>query len=1129
MAGSMIELLFGEREAMSELTELAGRVAEEVAATVAARAVQPGATYRLQFGPNFTFCDAAQVVPYLRALGITHVYTSPYLQARPGSAHGYDVCNHDELSSDLGGAEGYAAFVQALRDHQMGQILDVVPNHMSTSTENAWWNDVLENGLISPYATFFDIDWRPVKTELANKVLLPILGQQYGEVLESGQLRIEHQGGVFLLRYFDHVLPMGPKTTVPIMVHRIGDLRDRLGEDSTAVAEFESILTSLEHLPPQTAISDEAVIERHREKEVIKRRLRELEAACPEIQEFIDRNLEEFNGTPDDPASFDSLDAILNAQPYRLSYWRVASDEINYRRFFDINELAALCMESPEVFWRTHGLVTGLAATGDVAGLRIDHIDGLYAPEQYLWRLQWAYLAAVARVEWERLVLQDGAQGDGADGSAQTGGNTANENGHRPWETIGPTVLFELCRLLNLPSPDGSDWAAIFGPHASAPVEVIERARSSQSMETPREANGRLPLYVLVEKILGPNEPLPESWPAAGTTGYDFIADSGGLMIDPAGWGQLKKHYGRFSGQTEDFDAVVRECKLSILRVAMASELQMLAHRLNCISEQHRRSRDFTLNMLRFALREILVCFPVYRVYASPAGVSDRDRRFVQLAVALAKRRNPAVDLAVFDFIRDVVLLEHPPGLSEEARREREEFAGKFQQVTSPVMAKGVEDTAFYVYFPLLSANEVGCDPRHAVTLPAAFHEHNVDRRLHRPESMLASSTHDSKRSEDVRARLDVLSEIPRDWQLAVNRWARLNRRKRREVDGQPAPSRNDEYLFYQSLLGIWPPGPVDAQEHWQLCERLQAYMEKATREAKQRTSWINPNQPYDHAIREFVSAVLQNRPDNKFLADFRGFHAQIVPFGLVNALAQLVLKLMSPGVPDIYQGQELWDLSLVDPDSRRPIDFDLRRRLLDDVARRTADANRAVEAGRATGGRPASEGGLARRDFARELAMSPADPRLKLYVTRELLALRRALEGVFSHGEYVSLKVGGAKADHVVAFARTASRTVGAEAEDVVLVVVPRLLARLVRHASSQSSSGQSSPALPLASQSSADQPLVRPEVWDDTAVEVSAFRGRSLHNVFTGAVHMLGETIPLAELFGDFPVAVLTSRRGQ
>ncbi len=505
----------------------------------------------------------------------------------------------------------------------------------------------------------------------------------------------------------------------------------------------------------------------------------------------------------------------------------------------------------------------------------------------------------------------------------------------------------------------------------------------------------------------------------------------------------------------------------------MASELQMLAHRLNRISEQHRRSRDFTLNMLRFALREILVCFPVYRVYASPAGVSPRDRRFVQLAVALAKRRNPAVDLAVFDFIRDVVLLEHPPGLSEEARRQREEFAGKFQQVTSPIMAKGVEDTAFYVYFPLLSTNEVGCDPRHAATLPAAFHEHNVDRRLHRPESMLASSTHDSKRSEDVRARLDVLSEIPRDWQVAVNRWSRLNRRKRCEVDGQPAPSRNDEYLFYQSLLGIWPPGPVDDQEHARLVERLQAYMEKATREAKQRTSWISPNQAYDHAIREFVAAVLQNRPDNRFLADFRAFHAQIVPFGLVNALVQLVLKLMSPGVPDIYQGQELWDLTLVDPDSRRPIDFDLRRRLLDEVARRTADASRAVDSSRAADGSGVTNDSLARRDFARELATNPMDSRLKLYVTHELLALRRVLDRVFRHGSYVPLEVQGAKAEHAVAFARAAARSGSAEADDIVLVVVPRLLARLVRQSSShQASNHQSSSQLstvpPLSPESS-------------------------------------------------------------
>ncbi len=552
----MVEMLIGQREAASDLVELAGRVAEEVAAAIAARSVHPGATYRLQFGPNFTFRDAANVVPYLRALGITHVYASPYLKARPGSSHGYDVCNHDEISSDLGGADGYAAFVQALHDHEMGQILNVVPNHMSTSSDNGWWNDVLENGMVSPYATFFDIDWRPVKTELANKVLLPILGQQYGEVLEGGQLQIEHREGGFLLRYFDRLLPMEPKTTVPILVHRIEDLRDRLGEDSTAVAEFESILTSLEHLPPQTATTIEAVVERHREKEVIKRRLRELEATCPEIQEFIDRNLEEFNGRPDDPVSFDSLDAILNAKPYRLSYWRVAADEINYRRFFDINELAALCMESPEVFWRTHGLVTRLAARGDVAGLRIDHIDGLYAPEQYLWRLQWAFLAAVAHDFGSDLRGKPARVGKdptnpgrltGTTGPADTRRRTTAIARGRQWARRS----FSICAggsLFRRPrDPIGRRSLVRTLRPRSRPSKDCALRNLPRRYERPT-ADCRYTSWW--KESSGPHEPLPESWPAAGTTGYDFIADSGGLMIDSAGWAQLKKHYASFAGQT---------------------------------------------------------------------------------------------------------------------------------------------------------------------------------------------------------------------------------------------------------------------------------------------------------------------------------------------------------------------------------------------------------------------------------------------------------------------------------------------------------------------------------------------------------------------------------------------------
>jgi (1->4)-alpha-D-glucan 1-alpha-D-glucosylmutase len=649
----------------------------------------PGATYRLQMHAEFDFDRAAAIVPYLRQLGVTHVYSSPIFQARPGSEHGYDVCDHEQIDRGLGGSEGFARLTAALAEAGLALLLDVVPNHMSTDTANPWWNDLLENGPNSPYARYFDIDWRPIKAELQNKVLLPLLGKQYGDVLEAGELRIEHHDGGFTLRYFDNVLPLGPTTAIPLLTARREVLETALADDRDALNEYQSIITALEHLPPQTATWPEAVAERQREKEVIKRRLRDLEASSPIVAQFVARNVEICNGTPGDVASFDQLDAIISAQAYRLSYWRAASDEINYRRFFDINALAAVCMELPEVFHRTHRLLFELLARGDVSGLRIDHIDGLFAPEQYLWRLQWAFLAV---------------QGESAP---------------RPRQI---ELLSEACTRLKFPLPTESDLLAIFGPEPLTPAptaaeeQATKNGAASESADESAAAvkaeictapsldlgDHYLPLYVAVEKILGPHEPLPPTWPVAGTTGYDFMHEIGGLFLDAEGWKSIVQFYRRAIGETREFDEVVRDSKRLILRSAMASELQMLAHQLNRISEQHRHTRDFTLNMLRYALREILMCFPVYRVYPSPRGIAERDRHFVNLAVALAKRRNPDTDWGVFDFVRDVLLMNHPEGLAEEQIRRREEFAGRFQQVTSPVMGKGFEDTAFYIYCPSL-------------------------------------------------------------------------------------------------------------------------------------------------------------------------------------------------------------------------------------------------------------------------------------------------------------------------------------------------------------------------------------------------------------------------------------------
>ena len=1061
---------------MNDLRWWVDEIVAEVRRAIAEQRGWPEAAYRLQFNhEGMTFNDAAALVPYLHELGISHVYASPCMKAAAGSPHGYDVVDYGQLNAELGGAEGYSALADALHQHGMGLIQDIVPNHMGiVAAENAWWSNVLENGPGSPYAHCFDIDWHPVKTELKNKVLLPLLGGQYGEILESGQLRLEYHDGAFFLRYFQQRLPLDPRTYPIILNHRLDELKDSLGTESDELRELESILTALEYLPPATETETLRATERQREKEVIKGRLRRLAGDCPRIAEFVEQNLRELNGTPDDPRSFDRLDSVLNAQVYRLAHWKAASDEVNYRRFFDINELAAVCTEDPQVFDLIHQLIFDMLVRGEVDGLRIDHIDGLFDPLEYLWRLQWGYLKALGRVAQRRLIEQRTSSADGPVSEAFR------------WEVVEPRVLGELWRGLGGHPP--SDLLLEGAPDdATLPWRHID-SRQTTDGDHPTY---RFPLYVLVEKILGPKEPLPETWPVAGTTGYDFLNPVNRMLADRAGLHELLKIYKRFTGHRTDFREVTHQARLLILRVAMSSDLHLLAHRINRISERHRRTRDYTLDSLRLALREILTCFPEYRTYIRRRRVSERDRRVIHRAVGQAKRRNPARDSTLFDFIRDVLLLEQPPGLDEAGRDQRDLFVGRFQQVTSPLVAKGIEDTAFYQYLPLASLNEVGGDPVGGAGTVADFHAENRGRLEQRPGSLIATTTHDTKRSEDVRARINVISEIPQQWRSAVNRWSRLNRRHRREVDGLAAPSRNDEYLLYQTLIGVWPLDPPDAGSWPRFVERIQGYMEKATREAKRRTSWISPNKEYDDAVRDFVAVVLDDNPKNRFLAELRAFEDRVVDFGLYSALSQVLLKLTSPGVPDVYQGQELWEFWLVDPDNRRPVDFDRRKWLLAEIQASVAS------------------GAEERLALARHLAENPRDSRLKLLVTCQALQFRRLHADLFRHGRYEPLAVEGFAAEHVCAFAWRRTPSAG-EPEEAAIVVVPRLLARLA----SQFHEEPHDPWRPLGE-----------TVWRDTRLLIPALSpDRPLTNIFTGQTCPFDENgMSLATVFSDFPVALL------
>src|SRR5438105_8024300 len=655
----------------------------------------PTATYRLQFNKNFTFRQAREIVTYLHHLGISDAYASPYFQAGAESLHGYDITDHNKFNAAIGSREDYDAWIAELHAHSMGQIADFVPNHVGINDpQNVWWQDVLENGPSSLYAPYFDIDWRPLKTDLHDKVLLPILGDQYGRVLERGELRIHFDGGSFSLTYFDHVFPIAPGTYRYILELALENLAEFREEDF--YAEFQSILTALEYLPRRTETDPERIKERAREKEIIKKRLERRSAEAPQVQRAIEKAVETINGHVGDPRSFDRLDELLNAQSYRLAFWRVAAEAINYRRFFDVNDLAAIREELPEVFDAAHKLLFELVRSGAVTGLRIDHPDGLYLPKEYLEALQ-----------------------------------------------------RRCAKVLGIPLPKD------------------DRA-----------------VYMIAEKILGGAEKLRSDWPLHGTTGYDFANQVAGVFVDTSAEADMTRTFHRFIGHTMHFGHLVYAKKRLVMRLALANEVEVLGNMLDRLSEKNRWFRDFTFEALARAVRETIACFPVYRTYLAPGQpVSDEDRQVIERAIASAKRRNPAIEESIFNFLRDILLFRFPENLDAQGREEHMQFVLKFQQFTGPIMAKGLEDTAFYIYNRLAALNEVGGEPQQFGLTVEAFHERNLDRHRNWPATLLATSTHDTKRSEDVRARMLAISEIPELWRRSLQRWRTANRRWKKDVN----------------------------------------------------------------------------------------------------------------------------------------------------------------------------------------------------------------------------------------------------------------------------------------------------------------------------------------------------------
>ncbi|MGB8341451.1 MAG: malto-oligosyltrehalose synthase [Chthoniobacterales bacterium] len=956
----------------------------------------PSSTYRLQFNRDFTFSQARGLVPYLDALGISDCYASPYFQARPDSLHGYDITDHNKLNAAIGSREDYDAWVAELHAHEMGQVLDFVPNHMGVGEpQNLWWSDVLENGPSSAYAGYFDIDWQPLKSDLRDKVLIPILGDQYGRVLERGELKVHYESGRFFLCYFEHEFPIAPGTYRHVLEIALDQLREHKAEDF--YAELQSILTALEYLPRRTERDPERIAERTREKEIIKRRLERRCQEAPLVEQAIEEALAIINGTPGDPRSFDALDALLSDQAYRLAFWRVAAEEINYRRFFDVNDLAAIRVEVPEVFDEAHRLLFELVAAGAVTGLRIDHPDGLYLPDEYFEKLQ--RRAAEA--------LEGRASG-------------------RPEDV--ETSLSETRQ-----SADGG---------------FAERA-----------------IYLVVEKILSGNEQLRSDWPVHGTTGYDFTNDAIGVLVDASAERAVTTAFHKFIGHNLNFGHLVYAKKRLVMRLSLANDVNVLGAMFDRLSEKNRWYRDFTLDALTLAVRETIACFPVYRTYLAPdRPISDADRTVIERAVASAKRRNPALEESVFNFLRDILLFRFPENLNDEGRAEHVNFVLKFQQTTGPIMAKGLEDTAFYIYNRLAALNEVGGEPQRFGMRVEDFHRRNAERLEHWPSTLVATSTHDTKRSEDVRARMAVISEMPEKWRHSLGRWRTLNRRWRQRIEENEAPDGNEEYLLYQTLLGTWPLEPfheLSGEARAEYVARIQQYMAKAMKEAKLNTSWVQPNESWDSAVAGFVAHILDPAPKNRFLESFIPLAEEVARAGAINSLSQTLLKLAAPGVPDIYQGNEIWDFSLVDPDNRRPVDYERRERMLESLGEVTPE----------------------------ELLGNWRDGRIKLFLTQRLLRFRRANPELFQCGSYRSLALTGEFADCCIAFARQA------EGKSIV-VLAPRLSSRV-------------------------GFPPIG-DAWRDTQVQLPEdFRDGS--ELFTGDKVAADGALRLAQAFAQLPFAML------
>jgi (1->4)-alpha-D-glucan 1-alpha-D-glucosylmutase len=920
----------------------------------------PVSTYRLQFTGAFGFNSANQIIEYLSELGISDLYASPIFAANQGSTHGYDVTNPNQLNPELGTVEEFEALVSNVQSHQLGWLQDIVPNHMAYSSHNRLLMDVFEYGSASEYFEYFDMAWNAPFGDDRDRILAPMLGDFYGDCLERGEIQLQYEQGDLTIVYGSLKLPIRLESYSQLIHHKLKSLTQTLGKEDSSLIKLMGVLYIIENVSL-------AAKKRQEQSNFAKGILWELYQNDLKVKELLDQNIKAFNGEKGNAETFNLLDTLLHQQFFQLAYWKTASENINYRRFFAVNELISVKVENLQIFEQSHSLISRLIQEQKFTGLRIDHIDGLSNPTQYLERLK---------------------------------------------EKMGN-------------------------------------------------------VYVTIEKILELKESLPD-WNIQGTSGYDFLNYVNGVFCKQDNQEALTQVYTNVVGSDFDYSQLVREKKRLILEKDLRGDLANLAHLLKNISHHYRYSNDFTIYGLEAAIAEILILFPIYRTYVNQQGIRDIDRAYIQEVIQGARANIPLL-VHELNFIEKLLLLDYDSSLTPAQKEQWLYFAMRMQQYTGPLMAKGVEDTVLYVYNRLISLNEVGGNPSHFGVAVEDFHGFNQAHQARWIHTMNATATHDTKRGEDARARINVLSEIPAEWEQQVKDWMALNQSKKTQLDGLEMPDRNDEYFFYQTLMGAFP---FDQTERSKLVDRLKEYVIKAIREAKVHTTWLTHNTEYETAFTRFVESVLDPSEQNEFLQTFIPFQQKVADYGIFNSLSQTLLKITAPGVPDFYQGVELWELSLVDPDNRRPVDFEQRRSLLKDLKSR------------------------AKTDLSTLLSQlldTRHDGRIKLFLTFQALQARKGHFELFQQGDYWPLEVTGKFKNHVIAFAR--------KFEDrFALTIVPRFLTDLTEPGKP-----------PIGS------------VWQDTSIQLPEI---STHwkDTISGQI-LESRDVALAQILQQFPVSLLVN----